>query len=68
MKRDKILRMMEFLFGLIEDDASTLTDLPDGVNAQYLKMMVKGIREDIDMIESFIEDLEIMDDSGQLED
>lgn len=68
MTRDELLRKIELFAGSIGDAVAELNDIRDGVDDEYMVLVIQELRTNIARLETYLEDLERMADSGQLED
>lgn len=65
MKREELEQKIERLTESIEDAASSLNDLRNGIDVGYMLLVVDELRDDIDRLETYLEELESM---GEMED
>jgi hypothetical protein len=62
MKREELEQKIKRLAESIEDTASSLNDLRFGIDVQYMLLVVDELRDDINWIETYLEELESMDE------
>lgn len=65
MKREELEQKIERLTESIEDASSSLNDLRNGIDVGYMLLVVDELRDDIDRLETYLEELESM---GEMED
>lgn len=67
-KRDELLKKIELFTGSIGYAVAELKYLREGVDDGYMLLVIQELRTNIARLESYLDDLEELADSGQLED